>query len=369
MRQDFKKPDLILIIIVAILIIFGFFILSTTSTVLSQKNFANPYYYLKHQLFFGLLPGIFLAILAFKFSIDFLKKISPYLFLVNLILTAMVFLPPIGLKAGGAQRWLHFGGLVFQPSEFLKITFILYLASWLASRFDMKKLKYKEKKFSQTLVPFLIISIISLILILQPDVTTLGIIVLVGFLMYFIIETPLWHSILFVSMGIVGLLILIPLAPYRIQRWTIFLNPEIDPLGMGYQLKQSLIAIGSGGILGLGLGMSRQKFGFLPHSISDSIFAIFAEEAGFLGVLILIFLFLIILWRGFKIAKLAQERFSQLMAIGITSWIFLQFFINVGAMIGVLPLAGVPLPFVSYGGSHLICELIGLGILLNISKS
>jgi len=369
MISEHKKIDYILIVIVVILILLGFFILSSASTVLSQKNFGHPYYYLKHQLLFGLLPGIFLGFLTFKMPIRFLRLISPYLIFINLILTAMVLLPQVGLEAGGAKRWLHFGNIVFQPSEFLKITFVLYLASWLASRFEGKKTT-RGKEFSQTLIAFLIIiGIISGLLIAQPDITTLGIIVLVGFLMYFIIETPFWHTILFFLLGLTTLLILSKTAHYRLRRWTIFLNPEVDPLGMGYQLKQALIAVGSGGIFGLGLGMSRQKFGFLPHAISDSAFSIFAEEAGFFGGIILILLFLLFLWRGFKIAKTNHDRFCQLTAVGITSWIFLQFFVNVGAMIGILPLAGIPLPFISYGGSHLICELIGIGILLNISKS
>lgn len=164
------------------------------------------------------------------------------------------------------------------------------------------------------------------------------------------------------------MLTLIKLAPYRAARLLVFLKPEIDPMGIGYQIKQALIAVGSGGISGLGLGMSQQRLGFLPQSISDSIFAILAEETGFIGCLILIFLFLIFLWRGFEIAKVSQNKFSQLAALGITSWITLQALTNIGSMIGILPLTGIPLPFISYGGSALVSELAGVGILLNISK-
>jgi cell division protein FtsW len=153
------------------------------------------------------------------------------------------------------------------------------------------------------------------------------------------------------------------------KRILVFLNPGIDPMGMGYQMKQILITIGSGGIFGLGLGMSVQKFGWIPQTMSDSIFAIFAEETGFVGSVVLIFLFLLLLWRGFRIAKMSQNKFSQLLAMGISCWICIQAFINIGAMIGLLPLTGIPLPFISYGGSHMVAELIGIGILLNISKS
>jgi len=227
------------------------------------------------------------------------------------------------------------------------------------------------KGFGQTLLAFLIaIGVISLLLAFQPDISTLGAIILVGVLVYFLAGTPLWHSILIILAGAGSLLTLIKLAPYRAARLLVFFEPGTDPMGIGYQIKQALIAIGSGGIfgLGLGLGMFRQKLWLLPQSLSDSIFAIFAEEGGFIGNAILIFLFLIFLWRGFKIAKLREDKFSQLAALGLTVWICLQGFTNIGSMIGILPLTGIPLPFISYGGSALITELVGIGILLNISK-
>ena len=248
----------------------------------------------------------------------------------------------------------------------------------MAARTAGKKESRKFGRFSsksaldlgQTFVAFLIVIVLtSLLLILQPNISTLGVIVAVGFLIYFLAGTPLWHSLLMVGTGIAALFALIKLAPYRINRWLVFLNPETDPLGIGYQIKQSLIAVGSGGILGLGLGMSRQKFGFLPQPATDSIFAIFSEETGFLGSIILISLFLVILWQGFKISSKVKDRFMQLCALGITCWISLQAFFNIGAMIGLLPLAGIPLPFISYGGSHIAAEMAGMGILLNISKN
>jgi len=308
------------------------------------------------------------------------------LLLINLVLLAIVFLPGSkflvgGTVLGGAARWINLGSISFQPAEFLKLTFILYLAAWLTSRTPQragggqseKKFTPLDSKhltgFSTTLAAFLIvIGLISLLLIFQPDISTLGVIILVATLIYFLAGTPLWHNILIILIGGGGLLSLIKLAPYRFARLLVFLKPEIDPMGIGYQLKQALIAVGSGGIFGLGLGMSRQKFGFLPQSISDSIFAIFSEETGFIGSLILITLFLIFLWRGFRIGKITQDRFSQLTALGITSWIIIQAFVNIGSMIGILPLTGIPLPFISYGGSALVAELVGIGILLNISK-
>ncbi|XOB41768.1 MAG: putative lipid II flippase FtsW [Candidatus Nealsonbacteria bacterium] len=363
------RPDYILAGVIMILLILGILILSSVSATLSQERFGTTFYFLNHQIFFGLIPGIILAFLFFKIKLDFLKKWSPVLLLINLGLVGMVFLPKIGTGAGGAVRWISVGPISFQPSEFLKLTFILYLASWLTSKAKKAIPSKKQKIFSEALIAFLIIiGVISLFLIFQPDISTLGIIVLVAALMYFISNTPLWHSILIFLVTSGSLLALIRIAPYRANRLLVFLNPLLDPMGKGYQIKQALITVGSGGISGLGLGMSLQKFGFLPQSMSDTIFAIFAEETGFIGCLILIFLFLIFFWRGFKIGKSTQDKFSQLTALGISSWIVLQGFINIGAMIGILPLTGVPLPFISYGGSHLIVELIGIGILLNISK-
>lgn len=372
MVRDKGRPDYILLIIAFILLILGILIITSVSASVSQKNFGHPFYFLRHQVLFGLLPGLILGFVAYKISLYSLKKWAPFLLLINLILLAMVFLPFIGANFGGASRWLVIGPFTFQPSEALKLSFIVYLASWLANRAPQQKFtgEKRERNFSQTLIVFLmILGVVSGLLIFQPHVSTLGIIILSGCLMYFISGLPVWHTVFVILIGSASILSLIKLAPYRMKRWTVFLNPETDPLGIGYQIKQALIAVGSGGILGLGLGMSRQKFGFLPESMSDSIFAIFSEETGFVGATILIFIFLIFLWRGFKIAKRTKDKFSQLLASGITSWIILQAFVNIGSMVAILPLSGIPLPFISYGGSALISELIGVGLLLNISKN
>ncbi len=381
-----RRPDYVLAGVVIALVVFGVLILSSVSAPISQERFGTTFYFLNHQLLFGLLPGLILALFAFKIRLEILKKWTPILLLVNMILLAMVFLPKIGAEAGGAARWIDLGKITFQPSEFLKLTFILYLAAWFSSRTPGQQkfgrgwiekgfarqnfFKKNLGGFGQTLIAFLmVVGLISLLLIYQPDISTLVIIFLVAALMYFLAGTILWHSILIILIGAGGLLTLIKLAPYRAARLLVFLEPETDPMGIGYQIKHILIAVGSGGISGLGLGMSHLRLGFIPQSISDSIFAILAEEAGFIGSCFLILLFLIFLWRGFKIGKLCQNKFSQLAAIGITSWITVQAFMNIGSMIGILPLTGIPLPFISYGGSALVAELIGVGILLNISKS
>jgi len=371
MGKTYKHPDYILLAVLIILVILGILIISSISASLSLEKFGNTYYFLVHQLIYGLIPGIILAILFFKIKLSFLKKWALVLLLINLILLAMVFLPKTGVSSGGAIRWISVGPVSFQPSEFLKLTFILYLAAWLTSRTTNQRTdgKTAKKGFNTALIAFLIvIGSIGLLLYYQPDISTLVTIIFIAGLLYFLANTPLWHSLFIILLGAGGLLASIQLASYRFNRFLVFLKPETDTLGSGYQIKQALIAVGSGGIFGLGLGMSRQKFGFLPQTMSDSVFAIFSEETGFIGSLILILLFLILLWRGFEIIKKTKDKFSQFLALGITSWIVLQAFINISSMIGILPISGSPLPFISYGGSHLVAEMAGVGILLNISN-
>lgn len=358
-----KRIDPFLFFIFLSFLILGVLILTSASAPFSREKFGESFYYLKHQIFFGLIPGLILFLFALKLNLNFLIKYSPYLLLINLLLMILVFFPQFGMEIRGGTRWVKLGPISFQPSEFLKLTFIIYLAAWLSSR-----TKKEKRNFSQTFLAFLIlIGIISLLLLAQPDMSTLEIIFITSLVMFFLAKTPLWQNLLIGFLAIASFFPLIKIAPYRLQRILIFLNPELDPLGMGYQIKQASIAIGSGKIFGLGLGLSQQKM-ILPQSFSDSIFAIFAEETGFLGSLFLIFLYFFLFWRGYKIGIRKEEIFEKLLAIGISFWITLQAFINIGAMTGILPLSGIPLPFISYGGSHLIAELAAMGILLNLSK-
>ena len=380
--------DIVLFGIIGILIILGILILAGISTPLAQQKIGDPTYFLFHQILFGIIPGIIDGFIFYKIPMPVIKKYSPGLLLANIFFLGLVFVPFIGVSSAGAHRWVNLGFASFQPSEFLKITFVLYLASWLAAKhkdtINSKKSRFYRSKekilsltlnqifdaLSKTFFPFIIIlGFIGILLIKQPDTSTLGLIAMVAGIMYFSIGTPVWHSILIFLMGAGSLVLLIKMAPYRMDRYKILFDQTIDPMGIGYQLKQSIIAIGSGGIFGIGLGTSRQKFVFLPQSMSDSIFSIFAEETGLIGCLILISLFLMFLWRSFNMAKKTSDRFALLACIGISSWIVIQAFINIGAMAGIFFLTGIPLPFISYGGSHIIAELIGVGILLNISKT
>jgi len=365
MEKISNPPDYIFLAIISILLVLGGLILVSVSASNSQQQFSSSFYYLNHLILFGFLPGILLAFLFFKINLNLLRKWSHILLLMTMVLLVMVFLPLVGINFRGASRWIKLGEITFQPSELLKPIFILYLASWFASRSQGQA----EKDVSKTFLAFLVvIGILSILLICQPDISTLMITMFVATSMYFLNDAPLWHIFLIICIIFGGLIFLSKSAPYRLNRIKVFFNPELDPMGIGYQTKQALIATGSGGISGVGLGLSYQKFGSLPQSISDSIFSIFAEETGFIGSLILVLLYLALFWRGFKIGKEKKDKFAKLCAFGIIFWITIQAFINIGSMIGILPLTGIPLPFISYGGSALISELIGVGVLLNISK-
>ncbi len=368
LQKKTNHPDYFLIAIVLALLILGLLVSVRVSASLSQEQFGKTTHYLFHQLIYGFLLGGVLGFVAFKTPISFFRKWSWFFILISLILMTLVFIPGLSSSSGGAFRWINFGRFNFQPSELLKLSFIIYLSALLASKKSEKK---NRKEWRLTLIPFLtVIGLIVLLLYFQSDLSTLGVIIISGLLIYFSSGTPILYNIL-VSLG--GAVIFIAFtvfsfSSYRLNRIFVLLGWLRDPLKTGYQIKQALIAIGSGGIFGLGLGVSNQAK-YLPHPISDSIFALIAEELGLIGSLTLVFLFLAFLWKGMKIAKESDNKFSQLFAIGLTSWICFQAFVNIGAMIGILPLTGIPLPFISYGGSHITIELIGIGILLNISKS
>lgn len=361
--QKSQKPDYFLLGLFIILTILGLLILSSASVIISQTKFNNPYYYLKHQLLFGLSIGFMGFILLYKISYFKLKKLSLIILLINIGLLILVFVPGIGFGYGNAKRWIDIGPFAFQPSEILKLSFIIYLAAWL----DKKKPLLKSFWFGY--IPFLLINgLVGLLIIAQPDTGTLGVILLSALMMYFIAETRIIYTIFTILLGFSAFFVLIKISPYRFARFLTFLNPEIDPLGISYQINQAILGIASGGLFGLGFGKSLQKYNYLPHPATDSIFAIFSEETGFLGGLILITIFLLIFWRGLIIAKNAPDRFGKFLAVGISSLIIIQAIINIAAISGLMPLTGIPLPFISYGGTALAVFLTSAGLLLNISK-
>jgi len=358
------NPDKILLGSIFSLIIFGLMMIASAGIIYSQTRFGDQYYFFRRQLIWGIFPGLIGFYFLQRIDYHFWKKMAVVFFLISLVLLVLVFVPSFGIKTYGASRWIQLGPLSFQPSEMLKLSIILYLALWLEN-----KGAKRTKDFFEGLMPFLaVLGIVAFLVIKQPDLGTLGVIVLVSLAVFFAAGAKSVHLLAMVLGGFLSLFVLIKTEPYRFNRFLAFLNPQTDPQGIGYHINQALIAIGSGGLLGISLGHSRQKFNYLPEPAGDSIFAIIGEELGFLGAFILITLFVVLAMRGFRIAKKAPDEFGKLVAVGITSWIVFQAFINVGSITGLIPLTGVPLPFISYGGTSIVFLLAASGILVNISK-
>jgi cell division protein FtsW len=346
-----------------ILIIVGFLIFSSASLGLLATS-GNTYSSVAFsQTFYGLFGGTIAMLVASRIQYKKWRKYAFYLFVGSLILTAMVFLPKIGLEHGGARRWLAFGSFSFQPAEFLKTAFILYFAAWLSS------IKGKVETIKYGLAPFVaMLAVVGVIMLKQPDTDTFFLILTTGLAM-FITAGGKWRhvTILFVT-ALIGLGLVAMVRPYVKDRIVTFFHPSENGLTSGYQIQQSLIAIGSGGLTGRGFGQSVQKFNFLPEAIGDSIFAVAGEEFGFVGTVALVTLYVFFAFRGLKIAKNTEDTFGRLLVVGIVILIVEQSFVNIGAMLGVLPLSGNPLPFISHGGTALLITLAQVGIILNVSR-
>ena len=354
-------PDYVFLVIVGMLLVFGLAMLLSASSVLGKQKFDDVYYYFKHQLLsFGV--GMVFFLIGYYCYHRFFQKASLSLLMLNIILLILVF-TPLGVTAGGATRWLGLGPLTFQPAEFLKFTFIVYVAAFFGARIK------KTRSIKDGLIPFLIVmSLIAGLLLKQPATAIFALVFTTTLCMYFVSGARL-HHILFITL-LIGLVLalVVMVTPYRKDRLLTYLNPDIDPQGRGYHINQALIALGSGGMFGIGFGNSMAKTSYLPEPIGDSIFALIAEELGFIGAALLIGLFLLLLVRGFKIARDAPDSFSQLATMGMVSTIVLQGFINIGSISGLLPLTGLPLPFISYGGTSLIVVLACAGFIANVSR-
>jgi cell division protein FtsW len=348
--------DRSLLIAVIVLGLFGLLAVFNASVVSAFRDFGNQYYYIKNQaIFLGL--GLIIALVISRINYHkWYGTAVPFLF-TTLIMLLAVFIPGVGVRALGAKRWINLGFFSLQPTEIAKLALVVYLSAWFA---------YKEKG---RFIPFLtLLGVMVGLVILQPDLGTAIILGLIAVTLYFISGAPVKHFLVIIPAGIMVILLLAVIAPYRFARLTSFLNPMGDPLGSSYHIRQILISLGSGGWFGVGLGKSRQKYEYLPEANTDSIFAILAEEIGFFGILLLLAAFLFIIYRAFKIAQRAPDRFGQLLASGIGAWFAIQTIINIASMVALVPLTGVPLPLISYGRSNLVALLVGFGILLNISR-
>jgi cell division protein FtsW len=362
-KQILPKVDRTILWTTLAILAVGLLTLSSASTVLSYQRFHNNYYYFIRQIFFGAVPGL---ILMYFFSrIDYHKwqKFAPLMIIAGIAMLVAVLIPGIGFKVGGARRWINFGSFLFQPTEFIKLAVILYLASW----YD-KRQQHTDNLYYGFLPSLAIVGVVAGLIILEPDIGTMLVLASIAAVMFFIGGVRMKYIYATAASALLVMWILVKAAPYRAQRFLAFMDPSVDARGISYQVNQALLAIGSGGFWGLGFGQSRQKYSYLPEPIGDSIFAIMSEELGFIRICAILFLFLFLAYRGFKVARAAPDIFGKLVATGITSWLIMQAVINIGGIIGLMPLTGIPLTFISYGSTSLLISLASMGILLNISR-
>jgi cell division protein FtsW len=342
---------------------FGLIVLSSASVVVSQRQFGTASYYLMHQLLWGVVPGVILMMIFWRIPYQRWRTFAFPLLFGALSLLVLVFIPDIGVRLKGATSWITVLGITFQPAELLKLALVVYLAAWLGEG------GRRLQNWQIGLFPFgLIMGFIGFLLLLQPDLGTLGIVLLIAGGVYLIAGAP-WKQ----TMAIAGiaLVLIIGMAAFSPERWsriTTVFNPAADARGSGWQLNQALIAIGAGGMWGVGLGQSTQKFGFLPEPIGDSIFAILVEELGLVGGMATVALFLILTMMLIRIAYRAPDAFGSLIVSGMLLWIIGQAVVNMAAITGIGPLTGIPLPFISYGGTSMVSMLAGIGIVLSVAE-
>jgi len=356
--------DKIFLGIVIALVVVGLIAFTSASLGVYAKNETKFYGIIFGQFVFGFLGGLVALLIGLKMPYKFLRKYSLVLFALSIVLTGLVLIPGVGQSHGGARRWIDIGSYSFQPVEVLKIGFIIYFAAWLS----WIKSKVKNPLFS-ILPLFISLTIIAGVLLKQPDTKSLILITITAIVMLFVSGVPVKYLLGILGILIIGFGILISFKPYLKQRIDTFLNPNANSRGSSYQLQQSLIAVGSGGLFGRGLGQSIQKFNYLPEPQGDSIFAVIGEEVGFIGCTLLICLYVAFALRGYRIAlRNAPDSFSKLLVIGLVTMITAQSFMNIASIIGVFPLTGVPLVFISQGGTALLLSLGMVGLILNISR-
>lgn len=360
-KLDNRKDYYRLLGTVYIMVLFGLVMVLSASWVRAHTSTGDSYYYLKRQLVWVLLGSLMLLIFS-RIPARRLREIAPYGIFVTIAMLVAVLIPGIGKSAGGASRWIPIGSFHLQPSELAKFAVVLYTADFLARK------KGELYKVGDLVYPYgVVVGLIALLVMKQPDMGTTLAICMGAFALIFISGFKFRYVAGVGALGLAAGAYFISTASYRLKRFTAFLDPMADPLGAGYHIRQSLIAFGSGGLIGVGLGMSRQKYSYLPAAHTDFIFAIIGEELGLLGTLFTISLFAVFAYHGIRIAFRCKNTFGRLLAAGLTSMIILQALVNMGAVTAVLPITGIPMPFISYGGSSLMVNLASVGILLSLA--
>ncbi|RIV28213.1 stage V sporulation protein E [Alicyclobacillaceae bacterium I2511] len=361
MSHSNDRLDWLLVGITLILLMIGLLMVHSASSVISAQRFGDAYFYAKRQLLWALLG---LVAMTWTARVDYhqWRRFAPQLILLSFVFLAVVLIPGVGQNRGGSQAWLGIGSFGIQPSEFAKLALILFLAH------DLEHNKHKLQSFWRGFVPPLTMALVAVgLIMLEPDLGQSVVIVGTTVILLFAAGAKLSHLGVLAGVGGLGFVGLVAMAPYRMMRIVAFLDPWKDPLGKGYQIIQSLYALGSGGLLGLGIGNSHQKYFYLPEPQTDFVFSILGEELGFLGAATVLALFASMVWRGYRTALYAPDAYGALLAAGITGMIAVQVLINVGVVTGSIPATGITLPFISFGGSSLTLMLTAMGILLNIS--
>jgi cell division protein FtsW len=351
-----KRFDPILFFGALLFCLFGLLMVFEASNVAAYRTFADKYHFVRDQatwLGIGLIGMVVTALYPYR---KYAVLAVPF-FTTTLIMLLAVFVPGLGVRALGAHRWIRIGGIGVQPSELAKLSSILYLATWLTT---------KEK--SRFLAFLTLMALMVGLIMLQPDLGTTVLLSCIFLTIYFLSGAPLWHFGVLIPGAFLVFLLLAFTSSYRMARFTTFFNPSADPLGASYHIRQILVSLGAGGLTGLGLGASRQKYLYLPEATTDSIFAIIGEELGFIGTLLLIISYAVFLTRAFRVVIRAPDMFGRLLSGGVFALLGFQIVINIGAMVALFPLTGVPLPFISYGGSNLVISLVSVGILLSVGR-
>lgn len=351
-----KRIDIPLLVSILILSLFGLLMIYDASSFIAFRDFGNKYYYFREQLSWLALGIVGMTFFSF-FPYQKLYTLAFPILLSAIVLLVLVFIPGIGIHVLGARRWVNFGFFTLQPAEYVKLALAIYLSAWFS---------HKEKKRLGAFL--LLLGTIMFLIMLEPDMGTAGIILVEALLVYFFSGGSIGSFLFLLPLLVLGGGILAIVEPYRAARIATFLNPNQSIQTSSYHVKQILIALGMGGLTGVGLGNSLQKYAYLPENATDSIFAIIGEEFGLIGGILLIMAYCFVLWRGFLIASYAKDAFGKLLALAITSFLIIQVLVNLAAQTILIPLTGVPLPFISYGGSALVMNLCSVGILLNISR-
>lgn len=359
--MDKKRPDYLLIINIILLVLIGIIMVFSASPTMGLKA-GDPYLYFKRHLFY-LILGIIAFNFALKTNFEQLKKNAPLILGISIVLLLLPFVPGFGMRISGAKRWIHIASFSFQPSEFTKLALIIFLST------TLPKIKKILPYFFVGVLPILgLFGLIFAILLKQPDLGTALVIAFITFSMLFVAGMQIKHLAGILLCGILGVGVLSFTSSYRLRRIMAFIDPWKDPLNVGFHIIQSLLAVGSGGFFGLGLGNSRQKLFYLPQQYTDFIFAILCEEMGFIGGAAVIFLFAIFVIRSLRLSKFIEDDFSRLMVIGITAWVGMQAFMNMAVVTSLIPTTGIPLPFISYGGTSFVITLYACGLLVKASR-